>query len=217
MKIVSLEGNIGTGKSLFIEYIKNRHSDKNDIAFIAEPVDKWLELKDSDDSNILEKFYNDQKRWSYSFQMNAFITRTKSIIANKAKRVVFVERSVITDRRVFAELLKESGKISELEWSLYDQWYEWLLNDYNVRPDIYVYLRASPDTSYKRMLERKRKEENGVPLDYIKSVSKKHDDWLLNEKESQVVTLSVDNDFKKDEEFRENLLKIIDSIIEVSN
>ena len=217
MKIISLEGNIGTGKSLFIEYIKNRHYNVDDIAFIPEPVDKWLELKDSDNSNILEKFYKDQERWSYSFQMNAFITRTKSIIENREKRVVFVERSVITDRRVFAELLKESGKISELEWKLYDQWYEWLLNDYNVRPDIYVYLRASPDTSYKRMLERKRKEENGVPLDYIKSVSKKHDDWLLNEKESQVVTLSVDNDFKKDEEFRENLLRIIDSIIEDSN
>ena len=139
------------------------------------------------------------------------------LIENKGKRVVFVERSVITDRRVFAELLRESGKISEMEWKLYDQWYEWLLNDYNVTPDIYVYLRASPDTSYKRMLERKRKEENGVPLDYIKSVSKKHDEWLLNEKKSQVVTLSVDNDFKKDEEFRENLLKIIDSIIEVPN
>ena len=83
-----------------------------------------------------------------------------------------MERSVYHDRRVFAELLKESGKISELEWKLYDQWYEWLLNDYNVRPDIYVYLRASPDTSYKRMLERKRKEENEYLLTTLRAYPK---------------------------------------------
>lgn len=211
--IISVEGNIGTGKSTFLRIIRDKYKDSN-IIFLDEPLDKWLELKDADGENILEKFYKNQERWSYSFQMNAFISRTKSILEKNPKQnLIIIERSVITDRRVFAELLKESGKISELEWKLYDEWYNWLLNDYNVKPDLYIYLRANSNVSYSRMKQRCRKEEDIVPKEYIDAVCKKHDDWLLNENDSLVVTLDVNNDFEHDTKFRENILKIFDDII----
>ena len=147
--------------------------------------------------------------------MNAFITRSKSIIsADPTKNIVIIERSVITDRRIFAEILYSSGKISKLEWELYEQWYNWLLNDYNVKPDIYIYLRCTPEVSFSRMKQRSRKEEDVVPKEYIDIVSNKHDDWLLNEHQSAVVTIDVNNDFEKDIKFRENILKIFGDILD---
>ena len=212
--IVSVEGCIGTGKSTFIELIKQQYKDKP-IIFLQEPLDKWLQLKDSDNENILEKFYKDQKRWSYSFQMNAFITRSKQILENNPKdSIIVIERSVITDRRVFAELLKESGKISDMEWELYNQWYYWLTENFNVIPDMYVYLRANSDVSFERMKKRARKEEDIIPKEYIEAVSKKHDDWLFNEHKSLVITIDVNNDFEKDIEFRQNILKIFSDILD---
>ena len=120
MHILSIEGNIGTGKSTLIKIIENLlNSLKNgkkpipkefepflikdcdgkyiydSVEIITEPVDKWIELKDSDGENILDKFYKDQKRWSYSFQMNAFITRSKEILENSDKKLVIVERSSV--------------------------------------------------------------------------------------------------------------------------
>tara|TARA_B100001093_G_scaffold510313_1_gene575941 strand:- start:2172 stop:2837 length:666 start_codon:yes stop_codon:yes gene_type:complete len=212
--IISIEGNIGTGKSTLISLLRDRYKNVDKICFVDEPLEEWLKLKDTDGENILEKFYKDQTRWSYSFQMNAFITRSKNIIsADPSKNIVIIERSVITDRRVFAEILYSSGKISKLEWELYEQWYNWLLNDYNVKPDIYIYLRCTPEVSFSRMKQRSRKEEDVVPKEYIDIVSNKHDDWLLNEHQSAVVTIDVNNDFEKDMPFRENILEIFGDIL----
>lgn len=211
--IISVEGNIGTGKSTLIRILKEKYGHNKKIVFVEEPLNKWLELKDSDGENILKKFYNDQHRWSYSFQMNAFITRSKSIVeANPNDNLVIVERSVLTDRSVFAKLLYESGKISELEWNLYNEWFNWLLNDYNIKPDIYIYLYANAETSYNRMKQRARTEEDIVPFEYIKSVADKHDTWLYNT--DNVLTIDVNNDFENNLDFRKNVLKIVNDIIE---
>ena len=51
--IISVEGNIGTGKSTFLRIIRDKYKDSN-IIFLDEPLDKWLELKDTDGENILE-------------------------------------------------------------------------------------------------------------------------------------------------------------------
>lgn len=211
--IISVEGNIGTGKSTLIRILKEKHGNKKNIIFVEEPLNEWLELKDKDGENILKKFYDNQERWSYSFQMNAFITRAKSILkANPSENIVIVERSVLTDRNVFASLLRDSNKISSLEWQLYEQWFSWLLNDYNIKPDLYIYLSATPQTSFTRMKNRARSEEDIIPMDYITSVAKKHDQWLFTETNS--VTIDVNNDFENDPEFRKNVLKIVDNLID---
>ena len=41
--IISIEGNIGAGKSTMINHIKNLHPEWN---IIDEPVDSWLGMKD---------------------------------------------------------------------------------------------------------------------------------------------------------------------------
>ena len=62
--IVSIEGNIGSGKSTFInkleKYIQENNKEKN-IFFLSEPVDEWLNIKDENDEHILSKFYNNQE------------------------------------------------------------------------------------------------------------------------------------------------------------
>ena len=80
--LISIEGNIGTGKSILDKILKEKFNRNTNVKFLQEPVDQWLKLTDSDGTNILDKFYKDQKRWSYSFQMNAFITRVKDIISS---------------------------------------------------------------------------------------------------------------------------------------
>ena len=215
--IISVEGNIGAGKSTILGILRDKY-DIGNIVFLDEPLDSWLNLKDADDKNILEHFYEKPDRWSYSFQMHAFITRTKEILkSNNNNSIIIVERSVLTDRNVFAKLLYNEGKISELEWKLYNEWFLWLIPKMcNVTPDIYIYLRCSPETAFQRIQARGRVEENNITCEYIESVSKMHDDWLFNETDS-VVTLDVENDITVDTEFRENLITTISAIIDMHN
>ena len=181
--LISIEGNIGTGKTTLINILKKKFGKKNNVIFVEEPLNQWLNLKDKDGKNILGKFYEDQERWSYSFQMHAFITSSKDILRqNTDENVIIIERSVLTDCNVFAKLLYNSGKISEMEWQLYNEWFTWLTQHFeSVKPDKFVYLRAEPEVSYQRMLKRTRDEENNVPLEYLQAVSEKHDEWLLND------------------------------------
>ena len=43
MKIISIEGNIGSGKSTFVNELKDNIEN---VLFIDEPVDQWEEIKD---------------------------------------------------------------------------------------------------------------------------------------------------------------------------
>ena len=71
MTIVTIEGNIGSGKSTLLEFLKqdpiiNKY--KN-IIFLDEPVKQWNKITDKDGTTMLETFYSDQKKYSFSFQM----------------------------------------------------------------------------------------------------------------------------------------------------
>ena len=87
LKIISIEGNIGSGKSTVINSLKQLYSISNKIPkiyFLEEPVSEWETFKDCNGKNIIEKFYADQKKYSFSFQMMAYISRL-SMLKNAIK------------------------------------------------------------------------------------------------------------------------------------
>lgn len=43
--------------------------------FLEEPVEEWSKIKDKEGRTILEKFYNNQEKYAFSFQMLAYISR----------------------------------------------------------------------------------------------------------------------------------------------
>ena len=142
--------------------------------------------------------------------MNAFITRAKDIMEFSNKKLIIFERSVLTDRNVFAKLLFSDKKISTLEWKLYNEWFEWLTSAFNILPNKIIYLKANPDISYKRIQKRSRKEEASIPFNYIKSVSDSHDKWLENH--LNLTTIDVNDDFENREK-KSEIIKTICSEI----
>jgi deoxyadenosine/deoxycytidine kinase len=75
-QIISIEGNIGAGKSTFVNIISNYVKNSE---IVSEPVEMWKSLSDSDGKNILDKYYQNIPRWAYSFQNLACITRMMKI------------------------------------------------------------------------------------------------------------------------------------------
>ena len=72
--IISIEGNIGSGKTTLTKLLKDK-TDKYII--VGEPIEEWLRIRDENDKNILDKFYNNQKEYSFQFQIMAYITKLK--------------------------------------------------------------------------------------------------------------------------------------------
>jgi len=197
VKKIIIEGNIGSGKTTFVNYISKNFKD---ATVNYEPVEKWQSYQDEQDINLLNNFYNDQQRWGYTFQNMAFMTRVKDLIKPCDTKYKFIERSIYTDRNCFALNCYETGKINKMEWEIYTDWFNWLSNSFDVKPDGYIYLRVKPDICLERINKRNRQEESGIPIEYLENIHIKHDDWLLNEKKIPVLVLdwncSFDNNIK---------------------
>ncbi len=192
--IISLDGNIGAGKSTLLAEIRNR---LHDVHIVDEPVGQWTSLKNAEGKNLLELFYEDKKRWAYTFQNCAILTRLKNIqdaVENldstvKEPQVIITERSVLTDKHVFAEMLYDSGDIDPLEWELYESWFNIFGKKHPVKAIIYI--STSSSTSKERIQIRNRQGEDRIGSDYLDALDKQHKKWIENTN-IPVLTLSTE-------------------------
>ncbi|CAH1443075.1 unnamed protein product [Lactuca virosa] len=82
--------------------------------------------------------------------------------------------------KVFVRAVHEANWMNEMEIDIYDSRFDPVVSSLpGLIPDGFIYLRASPDTCHKRMMLRKRQEEGGVSLDYLRGLHEKHESWLL--------------------------------------
>ena len=58
VKIFSIEGNIGSGKSTLVKLLREKYIN---VIFLDEPVERWNCVTDSSGITILEKYYSDQQ------------------------------------------------------------------------------------------------------------------------------------------------------------
>ena len=207
MKIISIEGNIGSGKSTFVEQLKQNIKNEN-ICFLEEPVDVWNTIVDKDGITILENYYKDNKKWAFSFQMMAYISRLsllkKAIKSNKYE-IIITERSLTTDKHVFCQMLYDTDLIEDIEFTIYNKWFE----EFNTIENIqYVYLKTDPEISYERVLKRSRTGET-IPLSYLKNCSHYHDTWLSKEKNVIFINANVENTYENVSQWIQNIQEII--------
>ena len=178
--VISVEGNIGSGKSTLLEKLKERFSDNDSIAFLPEPVDVWREIKDESGVDLLTNFYKDQDKFSFHFQMAAYISRIAAITKiqeNKNIKLIIVERSIWTDKNVFAKMLYDDKKMSHLEYNIYLKWFDEFSKLINHKMNIYV--KTTPEVAFERVIKRSRSGEI-IPLEYLQKCNKYHDRCLLH-------------------------------------
>ncbi|CAN6463850.1 unnamed protein product [Victoria cruziana] len=189
-----VEGNISVGKTTFLQRIANETLELRDLVeVVPEPISKWQDIG-PDHFNILDAFYAEPQRYAYTFQNYVFVTRVmqERESAGGIKPLRLMERSVFSDRMVFVRAVHEANWMNEMEISIYDSWFDPVVSCLpGLIPDGFIYLRASPDTCHKRMLLRKRAEEGGVSLDYLRDLHEKHESWLFPFKSGNHGVLSV--------------------------
>ena len=191
---IYIEGNIGAGKTTFIEALEQYLKKKNikDSFIKREPVDQWLNTKDSTGKNLLEYFYEDTIKYGFAFQMNAFISRTKDILDLDKGKINFIERSVFTDKNVFMECNFQRKNISEIEYNIYQQWFGVFVDKFDLKADMYIYLKTNKDICDERIMKRDRTGESNIPLDYLEHLNKLHNEWLEKEESNGVKVIIID-------------------------
>eukprot|EP01023_Acetabularia_acetabulum_P039135 TRINITY_DN3755_c1_g1_i6.p1 TRINITY_DN3755_c1_g1~~TRINITY_DN3755_c1_g1_i6.p1 ORF type:complete len:723 (-),score=101.61 TRINITY_DN3755_c1_g1_i6:3163-5331(-) len=218
--VITLEGNIGAGKTTFLNALAPHLGEK--IKVFEEPVAEWQEVnntvKISDDQpdnfNLLQEFYSHPKTGAFSFQTYVLLSKISSLAytkdpfrtsmeipdcvsreyLEKIRRVHLLERSVYADRLVFVRSLHSNGQLNDAEVSIYDHWFNKIINQdhKNLNPDGLIYLRAEPSVCEARMRKRNRVEESEVDYTYLYNLHQMHEDWLHSDS-----FRNVDDDYVK--------------------
>lgn len=205
MKIISIEGNIGSGKSTFVNELKNNIEN---VIFIDEPVDQWNEIKDKEGKTIIEKYYEDKNKYSFPFQMMAYISRLvlfKKAIESKKYDIIITERCLYTDKYVFTKMLYDEGLMNLIEYSIYNKWFKEFVEDYDIH---YVYLKTSVETVNSRVLKRSREGEK-IDISYLRKCNDYHNKWLSNEK--NVTIINANNE--KNNKYTKKWINIVKDVI----
>lgn len=176
-----------------------------------------------EDNPILPLFYTaseeeiQAKRYPFLLQLYFLDTRFKSIKQALSNDNNVLDRSIYEDW-YFAKVNMELGRISELEFNMYERLLDNMMEELNEMPkkspDLMVYLSGSFETILNRINKRGRGYELAPDLvKYYKKLWEGYDDWVFNHySASQVLVIDIDKyDYVNNENDAKEILELIEN------
>ena len=194
--MIIFDGLIGSGKTTLINSLCNYMNSKGiKTLSVLEPVHLWKEC------GALEHFYKNIPQNCYEFQTFVYVTRIKDLLLkykeNHDKYDVFlIERSILTDRYVFVEMLKD--ELGTIRYNMYQEWADMWKEVIPFSFDLFVFLDTDIKTSMERIKRRNRNEETQIPESYQKNLLNAHETFYNKDlKDLNYKTLHIDNNIMK--------------------
>ena len=216
--LVSFDGNIGSGKSTMMKKAHEFYRNRENVIFAEEPIGKWNQIKDKNGTEMLKLFYQDQEKHAFKFQIMAFVSRLAGlrefVKTNPGKNIVIItERSLYTDKEIFAKMLYDQGKMSDVEHQIYLTLFDEFASEFEVNK--VVYIKTDPVKCHERIHLRAREGEELIPLAYLEECHKYHEEFLDLERglfKDQMV-LDGNNDIYLNPEVADEWMRQIDANI----
>ena len=211
--LITIGAMIGAGKTSLAELVANHFNSE----VFYESVD---------DNPILPVFYTaseeeiQAKRYPFLLQLWFLNTRFKSIKEALIKDNNVLDRSIYEDW-YFAKVNKDLGRISDLEFSLYEDLLNNMLEELEElpkkSPDLMIYLSGSFETILERIKKRGREYELDEALvSYYYTLWEGYDNWIKHHyKASEVLIINIDEiDYVNNEEHKQKVLSMIEQKLE---
>lgn len=160
MPIITIDGNIGSGKSTILNYLHKNHK----IAIDLEPVEKWkifLKNKYDDNNNI------------FNLQLRIWLDRSW-IQEKEDKILILMERSPFFIKNTFILSAYLDNHITETEYNILMELYNKTDNIWDCNK--YIYLQSDPEKCIERIKIRARECEKNIKIDYINNIHELHED-----------------------------------------
>lgn len=152
---ISVEGNIGVGKSELLKILALRGH-----RIRTEPVEAWT---------LLHSYYKDPETFGFALQAQILAS-----YANVEENTI-VERSARSGLEVFSQMLQKQKKLSISQIAILSaMYYDLPLK----KPNIIVFLSLEPAECLKRIEKRGRESERSVDISYLENVQEHYDLFL---------------------------------------
>lgn len=160
MTIITIDGNIGAGKTTILNYIHANHN----IYIDLEPIDKWKPFLDDIYINR-QKFFN--------FQIRVWLDR--SWIQEKDNNsTIVMERSPFFIRNTFNQSMINNNLINPQEGIIINELYD--KTDIIWNSNYYIYIKSSPQQCLERIIERGRDNEMSIDINYLTEIHNLHEE-----------------------------------------
>lgn len=190
-RYIAIEGPIGAGKTSLAKKLSEEFKAK-------------LILESIEDNPFLPEFYKDRKKHALKTQILFLISRyqqQKELIQHDLFSQTVVCDYLFSKDRIFASL-----NLSRDELFIYDRIYT-LLDTQLPKPDLVLYLPASPDILKKRIRKRGLAYEKSIDNEYLEELAEAYNRFFFAYTETPLLTVNVsDIDFVKSQSDYDNLL-----------
>ena len=177
---LAVAGNIGAGKT---EITRRLSTELGWLAYY-EPVIQ---------NPYLDDFYRDMARWSFHLQIYFLSERFKAQVEIGKSALPFIQdRTIYEDAEIFARVLHEQGSMTSVDHRNYTALFH-VLTGFLRKPDLILYLKASPQALLQRIGRRGRTSEQGIPVEYLERLNRAYDDWMARVR-GEVEVLEIDTD-----------------------
>lgn len=204
MSVIVLAGMIGAGKSTYTEMISSQLGTQ---AFY-ESVDY---------NPILDKFYDNPKKWAFSLQIYFLNARFRSIKGALRADHNVLDRSIYEDA-LFTYVNHLQGNISVEELAIYNDLLENMMEELEgvpkKSPDLLVFLDGPFEMILNRIQERGRDfeqiDDNPELLAYYRLLFDNYQQWYENYNHSAKIKINIDDfDIVNNKEDQDEVIRII--------
>jgi len=219
MKMITIEGAIGVGKSSLAKILGERYGgivklERTD----SELLELWYKLTKSERQEMRVPFHTQVE----------FLNRRHNMILecmlDKKQGLAILDRSIFTDT-LFARLKYQEGEINELEWNSYNNIRDMALREIESLPQkaphLTIYINAPFEVAEQRIAKRGRDIEVNADDSmkcWFKTLHKKYHEFMVKEyNHSEVLVIDGSRDFAEDKEYLKEVLDIIDTKLKELN
>jgi len=190
-RYIAVDGPIGAGKTTLVKMLSKDLS----AEAVYEPAEK---------NPFLPEFYKDRRQNAFKTQMFFLLSRfqQQSGLKNVQKPIV-CDYTFVKDK-IFARI-----NLNKDEALLYEKIFS-ILHAELPRPDMMVYLQATPEVLLDRVKKRGISYERSVTKDYLEELTNAYNDFFFNYSDCPLLVINAsDIDYVRNKTDWENLKKTI--------
>jgi len=181
---------------------------KTDLSsLLAEKLKARLVLENPEENPFLLDFYNEKKRYAFQTQIFFLLSRYKQQ-QNFLEHDLFMKK-VISDYFFEKDKIFASVNLDEKELFLYERIYSLLIKNVP-KPDLILYLQSDPQTLYKKLRRKRKKQFQKIELDYLLALNEAYNRYFFHYDETPLLILNSDDfDFQKNPSHLDELLELL--------
>jgi deoxyadenosine/deoxycytidine kinase len=187
---ISIEGNIGAGKTSLATRISNDYNAK-------------LILEQFEDNSFLPKFYKEPDKYAFPLELSFLAERFEQLKQQLTARDLF-KTFTVSDYFIIKSFIFARKNLPDDTFGLYKKLFD-IISDSLPKPDLLVYLYLNVDNLLKNIQQRGREYELNIKSEYLTKIQESYLDYIRKQSNLRVVIIDTNEmDFvhKQDDYFK---------------